>query len=173
VWAGAAAGLAGWALFLASMADGLIRETRETMGKARRFKREKKLYQLQFEADELDGFECIASGTTLRRFIEITALSEELKTPEGRTKENVEKQFSLFAEYLVSWNLDDDDDVPIPCTFEGLQTQEFDLVMAIMAAWMQAIATVPDDLGKDSGSGETYPEESRLQLASLSESRAS
>ena len=143
------------------------------MGKAKRFKRERKLYQLQFEADELDGFECVATGTTLERFIEITALSEVLKTPEGRTPENVEKQFTLFAEYLVSWNLDDDDDQPIPCTYEGLKTQDFEFVMAIMMAWMQALGGVPDDLGKDSSSGETYQEESLLQLADLSPSLAS
>jgi hypothetical protein len=160
----------GWVLFLGCAAFDLLRETRDVMA---RFKREKKLYKLKFETPELDGFECIATGTTLERFIELNALSEALQSPEGRTEENIRKQYQLFAQYLKSWNLDDDDDRPVPCTYEGLLTQDFDFVMEIMKAWMQAIASVPDDVGKGSGSGETSQAESRLQLASLSSSLAS
>ena len=137
-----------------------------------RFKRERKLYHLNFEAADLDGFECYASGTTLDQFVEITALAEELKTEEGRTKENIEKQFTVFAQHLKSWNLDDDDDQPVPCTYEGLAGQEFDFVMAIMMAWMAAIASVPDPLAGRSDSGETSPAPS-LALAAVSESLAS
>ena len=138
----------------------------------KRFKREKKLYHLNFEAEELAGFECYAGGTTLEQFVELTALAEDMKTPEGRTKENIRKQFTTFADYLQSWNLDDDDDQPVPCTYEGLATQDFDFVMAIMMAWMSAIASVAAPLAGPSPSGGTSPEAS-LQLASLSESLAS
>ena len=140
---------------------------------AKRFKRDKKLYHLNFEDGDLEGFECYARGTTLEQFVEITALSEELKTEEGRTRGNIEKQFTLFAQFLDSWNLDDDQDKPVPCTYEGLASQDFDFVMAIMMAWMQAIATVPDPLAERSPSGETSGAARSLELASVSESLAS
>jgi hypothetical protein len=165
-------GAAGVALFLGGIAWDLIRETRGTMA---RFKREKKLYRLKFDPEDypdLEGFECDATGTTLERFIEITVLATVLETPEGRTPENVEKQYRLFARYLKAWNLDDDDDQPVPCTYEGLKSQELDFVLTIMKAWMAAIASVPGDLGKDSPSGGTSPEAS-LHLASVSGSLAS
>jgi hypothetical protein len=162
-------GAAGWALFLGGIAWDLIRETRGTMA---RFKREKKLYKLKFEDGDLDGFECYAAGTTLERFIEITQLSGLLETPEGRTAENIEKQYTLFAQYLQSWNLDGDDDQPVPCTYEGLKSQDLEFVLTIMRADLAAVAAVPGDLGKDSPSGETSPEAS-LRLASASQSLAS
>lgn len=167
---GTALAVAGWVLCAARLAADLMNERNGMAGQ--RFKREKKLYHLQFEAEELAGFECYATGTTLERFVEITALAEELKTPEGRTRDNIEKQFRTFAKYLEKWNLDDDDDQPVPCTYDGLASQEFDFVMAIMMAWMAAVATVHAPLAGPSPSGETSPEAS-LHLANQSESLAS
>ena len=138
----------------------------------KRFRRERKLYQLNFEDPELDGFECVMSGVSLERFVDITALAAELETPEGRTKENIEAQFTTLAGSMVSWNLDDDDGKPISCDYEGLRVQDFDFVMKIMLGWMQALASVPKDSNSDSPSGEISPEQS-LGLASVSRSRAS
>ena len=101
-----------------------------------------------------------------------TPLAAELETPEGRTKENIEAQFTTLAGSMVSWNLDDDDGKPISCDYEGLRVQDFDFVMKIMLGWMQAISSVPESLGKDSNSGGTSPEAS-LGLASVSRSQAS
>ena len=138
----------------------------------KRFRRERKLYQLTFDDPELDGFECIMSGVSLDRFIEISALAAELETPAGRTRENIEAQFTTLAASLVEWNLDDEDGNAIPCDYDGLAAQDFDFVMKIMLGWMQALSSVPESLGKDSGSGATSPERS-LGLASASKSRVS
>lgn len=143
------------------------------MGKARRFKRERKLYQLQFETEDMDGFECIAAGMSLERFIAFNALQEQVQSAEARESEAGERLYGMFAAQLVSWNLDDDDDEPVPCTYEGLKAQDVEFVNMLLQAWAKAIAGVPDDLGKDSGSGETSREESSLRLADLSPSLAS
>ena len=136
---------------------------------AKRFKREKKLYHLNFEnIPELRGFECICTGTTLQRFVEFAALSEQT-----RNEENVKRQFELFAECLVSWNLDDENDEAVPCTYEGLASQELDFIQAIMGAWMREIASVNAPLAEGSSSGEISQEELSLELAKLSESHAS
>ena len=138
----------------------------------KRFRRERKLYQLNFEDPELDGFECVMSGVSLERFVDITALAAELETPEGRTKENIEAQFTTLAGSMVSWNLDDDDGKPISCDYEGLRVQDFDFVMKIMLGWMQALASVPKASENGSPSGGISREQS-LGLASVSRSQAS
>jgi hypothetical protein len=135
----------------------------------KRFRREKKLYALNFESDELDGFECLMGGVSLERFIEITQLSAALETPEGRTPENIERQFTVIGELLVSWNLDDEDGTEVPCDYEGLKKQDFGFVMAIMGGYMQAIASVPKASNSESPSGETS-EELSLGLGSASRS---
>ena len=86
-----------------------------------RFKRERNLYQLNFEGTDLDGFEVVMKGVSLERFIDITKIASALETPEGRTPENIEAQFTVLSDLLVSWNLDDDDDQPVPATYDGLK----------------------------------------------------
>ena len=139
---------------------------------AKGFKRDRKQYQLTFEDGDLDGFQVTANGLTLGEFVDVSALASALSTPEGRTRENIERQFVVLGDALVSWNLLDDDDQPIPCGYDGLKGQDVDFAMVIFRTWMKSMQTVPDELGKDSGSGETSPERS-LGLARQSQSRAS
>ena len=139
---------------------------------SKRFRRERTLYQLHFEEPELDGFECVMSGVSLDAFIGVSALAAKLETPEGRTQENIEAQFTTLAGSMVSWNLDNDDGQPVPCDYEGLRVQDFDFVMKIKQGWMQALSSVPKASENDSPSGEISPERS-LGLAAVSTSRAS
>ena len=58
---------------------------------------------------------------------------------------------------LVSWNLEDEDGAEVPATGEGMEGQDFDLVLKIVNSWLDAITGVSKDLGKDSSSGEKFP----------------
>lgn len=138
----------------------------------RRFRRERKLYQLNFEGTDLDGLEVIMKGVSLERFIAFSRVAAELESADGRTIENIEAQFQFLAEALVSWNLDDEDGDPVPATYEGLKEQDISDVNAIMVGYMQAISSVPKALNSDSPSG-GISEEQSLGLASLSSVRAS
>jgi hypothetical protein len=138
----------------------------------KRFKREPKLFEITFEEGDLDGFEITMRGVSLERFIEIARLSAALETPAGRTPENIERQFTVLAELLVEWNLDDEKDNPVPATYDGLKQMDFADVMKIMGGYMQAIASVPKASKDDSSSGETL-EEASLGLARLSSVPAS
>lgn len=142
------------------------------MAARKRFKRERKQYDLTFEDGDLDGFECVLNGVSLDEFLEVAALEGALSTMEGRTRENIERQFTVLAEHMVSWNLDGDDDQPVPCVYAELRALDFDFALAIFRAWMRAMHTVPDDLGKDSSSGATSPEAS-LGLGRQSQNLAS
>ncbi|MEU8756208.1 hypothetical protein AB0C88_37550 [Streptomyces chartreusis] len=64
-----------------------------------------------------------------------------------------------FTKRLVSWNLTDDDDQPIPPTAEGIREVDTSLVRALKDAWLQSIAGVhaADPLSESSPSGETSP----------------
>ena len=140
------------------------------MAEKKRFRKEPKRYALTFEDGELDGFECTMGAVTLGQFTEMTALADQLATPEGRTPENIEAQFVFMAGLLVEWNLDDACDQPVPPTYEGLKTLEFDFVQQILKGYMTAIASVPKDSGETSNGGGISPERS-LGLAAVSASR--
>lgn len=58
---------------------------------------------------------------------------------------------------LVSWNLEDEHGRPVEMTPEGLDDQDFELVLDIVGKWLDAITGPDEDLGKDSPSGETFP----------------
>ncbi|MFI2632633.1 hypothetical protein ACH5A2_19875 [Streptomyces collinus] len=79
-----------------------------------------------------------------------------------------------FGARLVSWNLTDDDDQPIPATPEGMRQVDTSLVTALKTAWLQSIVGVhsADPLPQSSPSGEPSPVES-IPTEALSESLAS
>lgn len=58
---------------------------------------------------------------------------------------------------LVSWNLEDEHGTPVPATAEGIDGQEFDLILKLVNAWLDHITGPGDELGKDSPSGERFP----------------
>jgi hypothetical protein len=80
-----------------------------------------------------------------------------------------------FAKRLVSWNLTDDDDQPIPATAEGLRQVDTSLVTALKTAWLQSIVGVhdADPLPQSSPSGEPSPAVSEIPTEALSPSLAS
>lgn len=63
-----------------------------------------------------------------------------------------------FAQVLEEWNATRKG-VPVPPTEEGLRSLGSAFVMDVVRAWLTGTAAPDDDLGKDSPSGETSPEE--------------
>lgn len=61
-----------------------------------------------------------------------------------------------LARNLVSWNLEGEEG-EVPATAEGIDDQDFDLVLKIVNSWLDAITGVTEDLGKGSSSGEKFP----------------
>lgn len=141
-------------------------------------------FRLIFEDPELSELEIHAKSVPSGDFLQIAELVA-LKDSGDLTREdvaNIRKLFGMFAKALVSWNLEDDErdeegnltgrDIPVPTTLEGLLSQDFDFVMDTIKAWMDAVTDVPDDLGKDSASGVTFPEAS-LPMDVMSSARLS
>lgn len=61
--------------------------------------------------------------------------------------------FGGFAEYLISWNLERDDDTPVPATAEGVRSQDVGFVMEIVQAWLENAGEVAPPLAPPSSSG--------------------
>lgn len=127
------------------------------------YRRKRTTYELTFE--EYDGLEVVCRALSTRELMGITHASDEVarlgpmaraEGEEGRTA--VEELFDLFVPALVSWNYEDEDGNPVPKTTEALLDEELPFVLSVIEAFTQAVAGVEPDLGKDSPSGETFPE---------------
>lgn len=119
-----------------------------------------KTYRLVFEDPEFEGLEVRAKSVPTGSFLKITELMD-LGGSEGFTSDDMDKirdLFGTFAGALIDWNLEDDDDQPVPATLDGLLSQDLDFVLQIIKAWMEAVTTPPESLGKGSPSGVQFPE---------------
>lgn len=78
----------------------------------------------------------------------------------------------MFADGLVSWNYLDDNDQPIPATYEQLLKCDDEMAFGIVDAWMDRVTGVDAPLDVSSNAGDRSVEAS-LQMEPLSENRAS
>lgn len=128
------------------------------------YKRQTTTYKLQFTGTEYAGLEVEARSISAGRLLKLIRLAE-LATAgaerRGLTQDDmtaIDGLFTGFAGALIRWNLEDEDGTPVPTTVDGVKSQDFEFIMAVIGAWIEAVAGVPADLGKDSTSGVTFPE---------------
>ena len=130
------------------------------------YKRARKTYRLKFEDPELNGFEIAMGSLTIGQFMDLQAASAAA----ADDAEGVTALLEKFTAKIISWNLEDDDGLPVPATFDGVKTQDMDFIMTIISAWMDAMAGVdPTSRASANGSG-TFPEVS-LPMEPVSASR--
>lgn len=83
---------------------------------------------------------------------------------------------ALFASKLVEWDYEleqlDGSYLPLSADIEGVSQLEDIEFMQLLEAWMDAVAGVPESLGKGSTSGVNYPVVP-IQMVPLSQSQAS
>ncbi len=146
-----------------------------------RYKRKRTLYQLTFEDPDLEGLEVTTRRVSiegLKRFAEMfdTAQSLGLDVPgddKALKPEHlglIEQLFAAFARVIVEWNLDDDDDEPVPATTEGLLSLDLDFGMKLVESWIAGMVVAPPPLPGSSPSGGNSPEEQTPGLAEASRS---
>ena len=133
------------------------------------FKPKPRVYEITWgEGTPYEGLEVTAKGTSTEDFLEIMALAEGLdeKTPMPRAADT-KRMLQRFAGRLVSWNITDDDDKPVPADYEHLKALE--LSMAIFERWGAAVGGVDPTSPNGSPSGGTSAE----RLAGLAEASRS
>jgi hypothetical protein len=127
------------------------------------FKAKRKVYKLVFADDDLAGLEILARSVSLGSMLSLSTTTGVGKLDKDDT-EQTNGMFELFANALVRWNLEDEDNdgqtVPVPANLDGLMAQDTEFAMAIVTAWSEAISGVSAPLGSGSASGETSPETS-------------
>lgn len=142
--------------------------------------------RITFDPDhELHGLEMRTRGADIRFMARVARVFADLgamgKAGQSgasadaieEAAEKVDEAYALFADRLVSWNMRDEDDQDVPPTVAGMHSLDDDeYVLALIKEWLQVLVGVPTDLGKDSGSGETFPTLS-LPMDVLSPSLAS
>ncbi|MEV0618539.1 hypothetical protein AB0I81_34790 [Nonomuraea sp. NPDC050404] len=120
------------------------------------YKRPAKVYKLVFAEDDMEGLEVKARSMSTGALLDMAPLFD-LKlsaSPTAEEMESIAELLEKFAEVLVSWNLEDEDDQPVSATLEGLLDQDIDFVMRIILAWADAISGVPAPLPHPSPGGE-------------------
>lgn len=135
------------------------------------FKPPRKLYKLKFADEEMNGLEVTMRSVSMGKILELQELS--VTVGDDPQAKEVAAQFrtmmTIFADALVEWNVEDDDEQAVPADFGGVLTQDPGFVMAVIQAWIQAISGVDAPLPAGSNSGATFPEAS-LPMEPLSPS---
>lgn len=156
------------------------------------FRPEPTIYKLTFEGTALDGLTVRASACTVAEYTEMIRINttqqspidiSQIKTPEdiARVTEEIQRRSSdlirnndrmlqLFANHLVSWDLEDPiDGSAVPATRAGIDSQERPLINQLIQAWQVALVSIPNPSTSVSDSGKISEEQS-LGLGNLSQS---
>jgi hypothetical protein len=123
------------------------------------YRRERKIYNLIFEDEDMRGLEVKTSSVPIGEILKLSHLGADLKNSSDVDSSNVETLFSVFADALISWNLEDENGTPVPATIEGLYSQDADFVLAIITTWANVVGGVSRPLNRNSSNGKQYPEE--------------
>ena len=119
-------------------------------------------YDLDFTGGDLKGLEVTMRSVSLEQYLKATAahrlagIKDRPWTEEDRKA--VTDLYEAFAGALVSWNVEDDDDRPVPPTPEGVFAQDLPFLIPVALAWLDAMTGMDPELGKDLPSGPRFPE---------------
>lgn len=118
--------------------------------------RQRKTYRLIFDDAEFAGLEVVTASASVATYRHIAGLATRdfgVK-PTADDLAAADHLFEAFAEVLMSWNLEEPEGVPVPATVDGLRAQDLPFAMAIIVAWMTAVAGVSVPLGLPSSGGD-------------------
>ena len=130
------------------------------------YKPKRTIYKLDFSQTEYAGLEVAVRAGSIGDLLGL----QELAGAGEMTAEEARQMFAGFAALLVSWNVEDGDDKPVPATYEGVASQEPDFVKAIVTAFFVNVAGTPPPLPDGSNSGGNSVADSTAALANSSRS---
>lgn len=147
---------------------------------AKGYKPQRRLYKLDFSETEHAGLEVTARGTSMAGLLQLMELADEAeelgeldeKADKAEIAGKMREMFAPFARVIVSWNLLDDDDEPVPASLDGLLSQDPEFIGFVLSSYVQAISEAPPPLPAGSPSGGTSQEEQEA-MAALSRSLGS
>lgn len=136
------------------------------------YRPQSKVYKLVFADPEMDGLTVRMRSPRIGELRELLALAQfDPKNPQPEDARNAGRLFEVFADALISWNVEDDQGAPVPADLAGVSTQDADFIQQIVREWL-AVFKVSAPLGNGSSAGERSLEQS-LAAASRSPSQES
>ncbi len=122
------------------------------------FKAKKNLFKLIFEDPDMAGLEVVVTSVPMGKLLRIQELNEDDEL--RRSSKAFRELVGILAGAMLSWNLEDDLDEPVPVTAEGILTQDPAFVRQIISSWIDAISGVSTPLDGGSTTGDTSLEAS-------------
>jgi hypothetical protein len=129
---------------------------------------------ITFGPDDLDGSIEGFEARMRRPTVALARRVAKLQAGGLTDEQDIAAMVEMIAEHLVSWNWAPAESGDVaPTTVEGVDTLDIDVLHAFADKWMGEVK-VPEDLGKDSRSGRSFPVELPMtvpileNLASLS-----
>jgi hypothetical protein len=131
------------------------------------YRRKHKTVTVQFDGNhELAGLEVTTRGMSLGAYLELVGMGDVDRSGIGEA-------LRVFADSLVSWNLEDENGNPVPATVEAVYAEDHSMMLKVGTAWLDALSGVhkADPLEESSPGGEPSPAVS-IPMEPLSESPA-
>src|SRR5262249_12895606 len=86
------------------------------------------------------------------QLLEIVGLYDAFRAGKA-SAEGIGALMDAFAARLVSWNIDGDDDKPLPADMDGVRSLDADLFMDLCTGWVEGMTQAPPPLPKPSANG--------------------
>ena len=129
----------------------------------------RKVLHLTFE--DKPGLEFYIRSVSVKRALRLMRLTGSMDDakPEEQAQKDIEELFGAFAERVVSWSLEDDDDTPVPVSLDSLLEWDFDDAIQWVLTWVQRATSiaVPTAAPAD-GTGTGTSLEASIPMASAS-----
>jgi hypothetical protein len=133
----------------------------------RRYVRSRHVKTVFEDGGEFDGLWIRTKRITVRQLFALSrkadSLPAEVSQMDADQLDEAETMMGEFADFLVSWNLDEpvldtdgeetDESTPVPPTLDGLMSQDFGLVFTLFTTWIGALGSVPAPLDQTSSAG--------------------
>lgn len=103
-------------------------------------------------APEFPGLEIQATSMTVAEWIEFTGMGDDGNVTTG----NLQATCRIFAEHVVSWNLESEPGVPVVLPEDRakrmgvIMAEDLDLVLAMSTSWLQIVSGVSGPLERTS-----------------------
>ena len=129
----------------------------------------RKVLHLTFE--DKPGLEFYVRSVSVKRALRLMRLAGSMDDakPEEQAQKDIEELFGAFAERVVSWTLEEDDDTPVPVSLDSLLEWDFDDAIQWVLTWIQRATSiaVPTPAPAD-GTGTATSLEASIPMASAS-----
>ena len=124
---------------------------------------------LHITFEDKPDLEVYVRSVSVKRALRLMRLAGEMDEAkaEQQAEKDVEELFGAFADRVVSWTLEEDDDTPVPVSLEALLDWDFDVALQMVLTWIQQATSVAVPTTAPANGTES-PLEASIPMASAS-----